>query len=186
MTTTKCLLAAVLTATALLNPLSARTAGAQIWSSIASGCVVESASTAKASTDSGYGTVGFKGTKLGRIRLTCPITATFAGWGGSIYPVGLAVSFYDTDGRAASCEVRATLLRSNLDARERGSNIVEFNSTTGTVDTEPGTGRSVGFVTVPEAVDFGTSYYWVQLELVRSSTSCNPLGVGVYLVRLIE
>jgi hypothetical protein len=70
--------------------------------------------------------------------------------------------------------VRAALLRTNLDAHERGRDIVDFDSNTGFVITEPETGRSTGHVHVPEAVNFGTSYYWVQLELVRSSTFCNP------------
>jgi hypothetical protein len=183
--TKKCFLAAALTVTALLSPVSARTASAQLWSKVASGCVADSASAAKAGLDSGFGTVGFKGTKVGRIRLTCPVSGIFGSSTGPYYPQTLNVSYYDTDGRGAACEVHATLLRSNLDARERGSNIVEFNSTTGASATEPGTGRTLGSVTVPEAIDFSTSYYWVQLELVRSSTACIPLAVGVYLAPLI-
>ena len=75
--------------------------------------------------------------------------------------------------------------RTNLDAHERGSGIVDFDSNTGFVITDPGTGRSTGHVGVPEDVYFGTSYYWVQLDLVRSSTSCNPDAVGAYLVPVI-
>jgi hypothetical protein len=185
-TMTKCFLAALLTVTALLSPMSARTAAAQIWTKVASGCVLDSATAAKADVNSGFGTVGFKGTKLGRVRLTCPISGLFGGSTGPWDSLGMSVSFYDQDGRGTACEVRATLLRSNLDAHEGGSNIVDFDSSTGSFSTEPGTGRSVGGVFVPEAVDFSTSYYWVQLELVRSSTSCNPLAVGVYLVPFIQ
>jgi hypothetical protein len=184
-TMTKCFLAAVLTVTVLLNPIAARPAAAQLWTKIASGCVLDSATAAKALVDSGYGTVGFKGSKLGRIRLTCPISGIF-GSGGPWDSLGMSVSYYDQDGRGTACEVRATLLRSDLAAHEGGSNIVEFDSTTGSSTTEPGTGRTVGSVVVPETVDFSTSYYWVQLELVRSSTSCNPLAVGVYLTPFIQ
>ena len=181
-TMTKCFLAAVLTATALLSPVFAQTAAAQIWSNIASSCVLDSSTAAKADVNSGFGTVGFKGAKLGRIRLTCPISGIFVGGAGPYDSVGITVSFYDNDGRGAACGVRAALLRSNLDAHEGGRDIVDFDSNTGFVITEPGTGRSTGHVGVPETMYDGAGYYWVQLELVRSSTSCNPLAVGVQLV----
>src|SRR5262245_30816110 len=184
-TMTKCLVAAVLTAMVLLNPIAARTAAAQIWSSVAAGCVLDSAGAAKASTNSGFGTVSFKGAKLGHIKLTCPVTGLFGGSLGPYDFLGMTISFYDQDGVGTACAVRASLLRTNLDAHERGSDIVDFDSNTGFVVTEPETGRSTGHVGIPEAVYFGTSYYWVQLDLVRSSTSCNPVAVGAYLVPTI-
>ena len=186
-TITKCLLPAVLAVMALLNPLSARTADAQtLWSKIAAGCIVESASAAKADLNSGFGTVSFKGAKVGRIRLTCPVSGLFGRTGEDpINSVGMNVSFYDPDGRATGCAVRASLLRTHLAAQERGLDIVNFDSNRDFVDTEPGTGRSTGGVAVPEGLSFGTSYYWVQLELVRSSTSCNPVAVGVHLTPII-
>ena len=184
-TTTKCFLPAVLAVMALFNPLSARTADAQtLWSKIAAGCVVESASAAKADLNSGFGTVSFKGAKIGRIRLTCPVSGLFTS-AQVLDFVGMNVSFYDPDGRATGCAVRASLLRSHLGAQERGLDIVNFDSNSGFVVTEPGTGRSTGSVSVPEALDFGISYYWIELELVRSSTSCNPVAVGVHLTPII-
>jgi hypothetical protein len=98
----------------------------------------------------------------------------------------MTISFDDTDGTGTACGVRASLLRTNLDAHQRGSDIVDFDSNTGSVITEPETGRSTGHVQVPEAVNFGTSYYWVQLDLVRSSTSCNSVAVGAYLVPILQ
>ena len=185
-TLTKCFLA-VLTVTALLSPTLARTADAQVWwSKMAAGCVLDSASAAKAGVDSGFGTVGFKGAKLGRIKLTCPLSGLFISPGGPLDSVGMTISFYDTDGTGTACSVRASLLRSDLGAHEGGLDIVGFDSNTGSVVTEPGTGRSIGSVFIPEAINFGASYYWVQLELVRNSTSCNPLAVGVYVVSFIQ
>ena len=183
MRTIKCFLPAVLAVAAVLNPISARTAHAQtIWSKIAAGCVVDSASAAKAELNYGFGTVIFKGTKIGRIRLTCPVSGLFNRTAEDpIDSVGMNVSFYDPDGRATGCAVRASLLRTHLAALERGLDIVSFDSNRDFVDTEPGTGRSTGGVAVPEGLSFGTSYYWVQLELVRSSTACNPVAVGVHL-----
>ena len=78
--------------------------------------------------------------------------------------------------------VRAALLRSNLDAHEGGRDIVDFDSNVDFAIREEGTGRITGHVDVPETLRDGGGYYWVQLELVRSSTSCNPLAVGVHLV----
>jgi hypothetical protein len=181
----KCFLTAGLAASSLLSPIAARTANAQIWSSVASGCVLDSAGAAKAINTSGFGTVSFKGAKLGHIKLTCPVTGHFGGGLGPWDFLGMTISFYDTDGTGTACSVRAALLRTNLDAHERGSDIVDFDSNTGFVITEPETGRSTGHVNVPESVYFGSSYYWVQLDLVRSSTSCNVVAVGAYLVPFI-
>ena len=160
--------------------------GSITWSNIASSCVLDSASVAKADVNSGFGTVGFKGTKLGRIRLTCPISGIFVGGAGPYDSPGMTVSFYDTDGRGTACAIRAALLRSDLGAHEGGRDIVDFDSNTDPVDTEPGTGRSAGFVRAPEMLFDGAGYYWVQLELVRSSTSCNPLAVGVHLDQFLS
>jgi hypothetical protein len=182
---TKCFVAAVLTVAVLCNPAFAHSAAAQIWSNIASSCVLDSSSTAKADVNSGFGTVSFKGAKLGRIRLTCPINGIFVGGAGPYDSVGMAVSFYDTDGRGTACAVRAALLRSNLDAHEGGRDIADFDSNTSPIDTEPGTGRSTGGVSIPETLAYGAGYYWIQLELVRSSTSCNPLAVGVFIEPII-
>lgn len=181
-TMTKCFLAAALTVTALFSPVLEGTASAQIWSSIASSCVLDSASVAKADVNSGFGTVGFKGTKLGRIRLTCPISGIFVGGAGPYDSTGMVVSLYDNDGRGTACGVRAALLRSNLDAHEGGRDIVDFDSNIDFAIREDATGRITGHVSVPETLQDGGGYYWVQLELVRSSTSCNPLAVGVHLV----
>jgi hypothetical protein len=95
------------------------------------------------------------------------------------------VNFYDPDRTDTTCGVRAFLLRANLDERERGNTVAGFDSNTDFSVTEPGTGRSRGSVFIPEEIEFHTSYYWVDLELVRSSTTCNPRAVGVHIVPVI-
>jgi len=180
---TKCLLAATLTVATLFSPAFAQRASAQIWSNIASSCVLDSASAAKADVNSSFGTVSFKGAKLGRIRLTCPISGIFVGGAGPYDSTGLVVSLYDNDRRGTTCGVRAALLRSNLDAHEGGRDIVDFDSNTDFAIIEESTGRITGHVSVPETLQDGGGYYWVQLELVRSATSCNPVAVGTHLVR---
>src|SRR5215510_1156959 len=90
----------------------------------------------------------------------------------------MLVNYYDPDDAGRTCEVRAFLLRANSDQLERGNTIMGFDPNTGQYVTEPGTGRSVGFVSIPEDIRSDASYYWVDLELVRNGLSCNPIAVG--------
>ena len=107
-TMTKCFLAAVLTATALLGLVFAQTAAAQIWSNIASSCVLDSSTAAKADVNSGFGTVGFKGAKLGRIRLTCPFSGSSSAEPARMTPLASrSASMTTTAGaRPVECERR--------------------------------------------------------------------------------
>jgi hypothetical protein len=147
------------------------------WSSIAAGCVLDSASVALADTSSIFGAVTFTETSTGTVRLTCPVSI----------PINISsardlnVNYYDPDGPGVTCQVQAFLLRANTDELERGNTIVEFDSNTGLSRTEATTGRSVGFVTIPERLDSNANYYWVDLELSRADTSCNPRTVGTYI-----
>lgn len=152
------------------------------WSSIASGCVLESTSVARATTNAVFGTVSFKGTSKGTIRLTCPVTVPIHTSSATF----LNVNYYDPDGAGTACSVKAFLLRTNLDELERGNTIVGFDSNTGASITEPGTGRSRGFVFIPEALNSSAHYYWVDLELSRSATTCNPTAVGTHIIFGLE
>jgi hypothetical protein len=155
----------------------AQTVHAVEWSSVAAGCVLDSASVALADTNAIFGTVTFTGTSTGTIRLTCPVSVLI-----DISSVrSLNVNYYDPDGAGATCRVQAFLLRTNTNELERGNTIVEFDSNTGLSTTEAGTGRRLGFVTIPERLDSNANYYWVALELSRADTSCNPLAVGAYI-----
>jgi hypothetical protein len=179
---TKSFVATALSAMALVGPGAARAAHAQVsWSSIAAGCVLDSASLPLATTSAVNGSVTFKGTTIGRIRLTCPVTALMPSLSGYLGFNQLSVSYYDRDGAGTTCQVKAFLLRTNTDALERGWTITGFDSNTGASTTEAATGRSVGTAGVPESPDVNANYYWVDLELFRSATTCNPIAVGVYL-----
>jgi hypothetical protein len=177
-------MATVLGVMTLLGLGAARAAQAQTaWSSVAPGCVLDSASASRAKTSANFGTVTFKDTSTGTIRLTCPVSVPII-WIISDQAgahMAMLVNYYDPDGAGTTCQVRAHLLRTNLNELERGLDIVSFDSNTGQHVTEPGTGRSVGFVSIPEDIRSDASYYWVDLELVRNGLSCNPIAVGVYL-----
>ncbi|CAA9893020.1 hypothetical protein METHB2_930004 [Candidatus Methylobacter favarea] len=73
------------------------------------------------------------------------------------------------------------MLRTNLNELERGNTIVGFDSNTGFSVRELETGRSLGNVSIPEILNSSANYYWVDLELSRSGTSCNPTAVGTYI-----
>jgi hypothetical protein len=175
--TKKSLLAMALSTMILIGLGTARAAHATEWSSVAAGCVLASGSAARATTSAIFGTVTFKGTNTGRLRLTCPVSVPID----TSSVRALNVNYYDPDGAGTTCQVRAFLLRTNLNELERGNTIVEFDSNTGFSITEAATGRSVGIVTIPERLNSSASYYWVDLELFRSDTSCNPRAVGAYI-----
>ena len=150
------------------------------WSSVAAGCVPDSSTVSAnlANTSAISGGVKFRGNSIGHIRLTCPVS----GFRGSSSDASfLAVTYYDPDDAGTTCHVRAFLLRSNLNHLERGNTIVGFDSNTGYSRTEPSTGRKMGFVRLPEYIDFNANYYWIDLEVFRSNTSCNPTAVGAFL-----
>src|SRR5262245_32828255 len=150
------------------------------WSSIAAGCVPDSATTTAglASTSAVFGTVGFASGKTGMIRLTCPVTAFSRNSSGANV---LLVTYVDPDGASTGCQVRAHLLRTSVDTSGLGNTIVSFDS-----NTRNTTGRSVAWVSIPEQVNYDANYYWVDLELIRSSSaSCNPAGIGVQLTYVI-
>lgn len=147
------------------------------WSTIAAGCVLDSASVALADTSATFGIVTFTETSTGTIRLTCPVSIPID----SSSVRSLNVNYYDPDGAGATCQVQAFLLRTNTNELERGNTIVGFDSNTGLSTTEAATGRSLGFVAIPERFDSNANYYWVDLELFRADMSCNPRAVGVYI-----
>jgi hypothetical protein len=149
------------------------------WGAIASGCTVDT-SAALANVDAAHGTVTFAAGKSGHIRLTCPIPATFVP---SVFPFAndLTLTFYNDRGFVGGinhCSIQADLLRTNLNDVESGSDVLTI-STAGAATV----GRSILSRLVPEAFDFDTSYYWVDIDLFRDSgsASCNPAVVGTYL-----
>jgi hypothetical protein len=171
---TKTLVSIVALAMAVATATQAR-AGA--WSSVASGCVLQSdANTPNLAIQSAvYGLVAFADGKSGDIKLTCPVQGTF-GAGSAFF-----LTFYNDNGFAGSvdhCYIRADFLRTNLDNIEIGGDL-------GSITTEHQifTGRSVLVGALSEFVDFSRNYYWVDIELFRDSPSaiCNPIVVGTFL-----
>lgn len=167
----------------MIFPIINVQAGPVFWSTVAAGCVPEAASIGKVNSSAVYGTVSFRSTNTGRIRLTCPITGQF--YDSNIPITEMAVNYYDPDGVNTGCRVKTYLLRANLNEHEGGNTIVSFDSNTSFHYTEPQSGKSFGTVDIPEGIDFNSNYYWIEVEINRSNTSCNPTAVGVYLTSKI-
>jgi hypothetical protein len=163
---------------------TATSANAAVWSMIASGCVPEAETAHKVSSSAAFGTVGFREGETETIRFTCPVSGFRDSFGGGPLIVSrMRVTFYDGFGKGERCKIAAALLRSNLDEHEGGLDIADFDSSIHNSEPDPGgTGRRLGTIGIPEVIDLNTSYYLVDLELTRESSSdCNVLGVGVHL-----
>ncbi len=151
------------------------------WSTTAAACTPADNTTGKITQSSGFGTVSFKPAAVGSAYLTCAIPGLFRNPPAGLVPT-LTLNYYDGDGTGSTCQVRAHLLRGNSEGLERGADIVAFNSNLNTWQTEAGTNKSVGGVSIPETLNttsFNTSVYWVQLELNRLNTSCNLVAASV-------
>jgi hypothetical protein len=142
------------------------------WSSVAAGCVLQSAGESLASIDAAHGTVSFKARAAGDIKLSCPVA--------SLHQVApnlindLHITFYMNGNQ---CFILADLLRSNLNNVEAGASLATINAGHSFPP-----GRQELNQSLSEPLDFNTSYYWVDIQLHRDSpTACNPLIVGTYL-----
>jgi hypothetical protein len=165
--------------------LATNQARAQVaWSSIASGCVLQTSGQGLASVSAVFGTVSFKPSSSGNIKLTCPVRATH-----QITPSAVndfVITFYDDhgfDGGVNHCYITADLLRSNLNNVEGGGDLGTIAAANKSF-----TGRQTLDVATSEILDFNTSYYWVDIQLHRdaSTATCNPTLVGTFLQNLIH
>jgi hypothetical protein len=169
--------------------------GGVAWSSVAAGCVVQSAGESLASIDAAHGTVSFKTGTAGDIKLSCPVASL------TIRPEvplnlvnDLHITFYMAhqpthDARIGTaplvggvhrCFILVDLLRTNLNNVEAGASLATI-SASGPIPP----GRQTLDQILTEALDFNTSYYWVDIQLHRdpaiTAAGCNPEIVGTYL-----
>jgi hypothetical protein len=153
-----------------------------IWSSVASGCVADKPNLA--SIDAAHGTVAFGNRQSGVMKLSCPVTSAAQPDGGVLT---LSFTFYNDhgfDGGVNHCTILTSLLRTNLNNLEGGADIVDVATPNGAT-----TGRQTRTSSaVAPLMDFGTSYYWVYIQLSRDSptATCNPVIVGVNLTATLE
>jgi hypothetical protein len=145
------------------------------WSSVDSGCVVQSAGESLASIDAAHGTVSFKAGAAGDIKLTCPVRSLHQLAPNAVN--GLGITFYMNN--VSQCFILADLLRTNLNNVEAGASL----ATVATSGHSFSPGRQTLDQSLSEPLDFNTSYYWVDIQLHRdpSTATCNPLIVGANL-----
>ena len=163
-----------------LSLVAATQARAVPWSSIASGCVLQSDGADRAYVDAAFGTVSFAPAGSGHIKLTCPVRSPV-----SASVNALALTFYNDHSRddgVDHCYINADLLRSNLDNNERGWDLGWIRTAGRSY-----AGRQLLYGALSEALDFDVSYYWVDVELYRDSDTapCNPAVVGTFLTVII-
>jgi hypothetical protein len=91
------------------------------------------------------------------------------------------VTYTDPDNSASRCQVRAQLRRTS-----KGSPLGDF--TIASFFSQPNTGgRTVdGVLFLNETINLEQNYYWVDLELHRSDTGCNPSVNGTWLDHQIQ
>jgi hypothetical protein len=173
--------------------VTASQARAQVaWSSVASGCVLQSAGENLAIIDAAHGTVSFKTGTAGDIKMSCPVA--------SLHQVApnlvndLHITFYmghqpthaartDTPliGSENRCFILVDLLRTNLNNVEAGASLATISISGHSFLP----GRQELNQSLSELLDFNTSYYWIDIQLHRdppvTTVSCNPEIVGTYL-----
>jgi hypothetical protein len=147
------------------------------WSSVDSGCVVQSAGESLASIDAAHGTVSFKTGAAGDIRLTCPVRSLHQLAPNAVNGLGITFNMDN----ANQCFILADLLRTNLNNVEAGASLATINTSGHTFSP----GRQTLNQSLSEPLDFNTSYYWVDIQLHRdppaATIGCNPEIVGTYL-----
>lgn len=148
------------------------------WSALTAGCIPESASIYNQLyyADSANGEVGFAAGKTGTIRLTCPvnnISTTFADYYNKI----ALTSYWLGCGAVTAC-----LLRTSTDSSGSGATIGCISpGSTGRTETV----LNLGTPPPQHTWNPNDYYYWVDVVIIRSSTSCNPRAIGTRLFFLI-
>lgn len=146
---------------------SAPTIGFRLWASIGNGCTVADESAGL--YDSRGAGIGFLPGKIGTIRLFCPIsvptsiTANFTG-------IGLSYNHPTASGGSAS--ITATFRKIG-----DGSNAASTICTA----TSSATGIDQTFCSVTSFAQSKTTSYYVEVDVVRTSTAVDPEFLAVFL-----
>jgi hypothetical protein len=156
------MLAVALTVTSLS---ASKAEAATRWSSIASGCVLDSRYASNAEVNAQDGSVSFKSGVTGYILLTCAVTVPFSGPGNCGYYLGVTAKDSTAGGWIAMALYSA--------ARSTGgfTTITSFNApvSASVVQTLQSFGHSF---------NFDTNYYLVHVNMYRTSTSDNQVFYG--------
>lgn len=140
-----------------------------VWSMNGSGCRVDSAYTPQAVVDVSHGSVTFAPGATGWILLNCPV-AVHSNPGGPCKHVAITAS--DPDGSGGNYYIKGWLNYTPLGAGVVGSIAVAVSNSVA---------RALTLGAVNHTFDFNTYYYYVTVEMKRTSTAQNPIFYGTSL-----
>jgi hypothetical protein len=141
--------------------------------------VDDTATTGTVSRNAAFaGLVEFGGSSTGTIRLLCQIINTSFGTNSGSF-TSLNFSYYDTDGTTDTCYLKAYLNQTPVNSTS-GATDYTYDGTadTGLANSSPFFDWRVNTFFPAISVNFATNYYWLDVDLVRGSTSCNVSLVG--------
>jgi hypothetical protein len=160
-------------AAGLAHDASATVSPTNIYSSMnASSCMPTSSAiyTSNLYTVSA-GAVSFDATHTGQITLYCPVPVNNDG----VSPGQVNLTYTDPDGTGTTYQVKAQLIALNLStgALSTASNVADSNSASSTTHVVSGT--------LSGALNFDTNYYYIRVDIIRSSTASAATFYGANL-----
>lgn len=174
------LTAALLSVGLVSKDASAGPSPTRLWSTISTGCTISPASVSIAQWSSSSSRVSFSGNNTGTITLSCPIRSFLTADTAVTNPDRFTFVFYDPDGTTDNCSVSMALVTQNTSATDGGHLVTQYDGTTDT-SLAGSPFRNAEGATFSETFDFDNNFYYVQVDLVRTVTTCNPIFVGMTL-----
>jgi hypothetical protein len=167
-----------ITLTCALAAVSSR-ASANTWTMAGAGCAIDPSTVSLAVVTPGSGTVAFATGATGTIKLICPVTGPT-----SSNPTDLYATYYDTDGTGTTCTIEESLYSAYTNTGNVFSTVAQWNNTESSyLPTNSSPYKNLGHYTLaPYTWDWTLNYYWIEVDLTRSATTCNTtlLGVALY------
>jgi hypothetical protein len=158
-----------------------RAASANTWSMTGAGCTIDPATASLAEYN--YGGVQFATGQTGTIKVICPIIGPTTS-----DPTDVYATYYDTDGTSTSCTVQQSLYEATTNVGGDSPTISfildQWDDTqTGHLPTNSSPYKNLGHDTLEYYFvwDWTTYYFWFEVDLTRSSTSCQVSLQGVAL-----
>lgn len=151
------------------------------WSVPAAACTFETGSAPLATVSATWGDVEWANNATGTIRMICPVSGLWTGTDTFSYGQRMDIVFYDTDQTADDCYVKAYLNVNSRSATPGSSTLATYD---GTTDTSLNglfyySYRNFEYALLTNTWNFDTEFYYIEVEMVRNSTSCSTAFDGV-------
>jgi hypothetical protein len=156
--------------------------GATYWSTIGSGCIVDTTTGALANVDASNVKTTFSGSNTGTIHITCPVSAFQTTIYSSANPNTMKVTFLDTDGTTDNCTIKAYLYTYSATATGSVAEIVRYDGAADTTLASSSPFRNYEATsTFSHTFNWDDKYQLVYIDLFRNTTSCNVSLLGSQL-----